>query len=76
MNILQRIFLSSEGNGAVSLSWGALLIFILAYFAPNASANDLTQAADLIMKIGSALGTIYGLYRKYQNGRWSAPLGG
>ena len=71
-NILQTIFLSSEGNGSISLFWKSILVALLAHYAPNANMNDITTLVSTLVQVVSGVVAFYGIVRKIFNDRWSA----
>lgn len=66
-----KILLSSEGNGAVSLTVkGAVVLIVtvlLSYFGIVADNGDVASLINNIVTAIGAIMTVYGLIRKYIN---------
>lgn len=72
-NIIKSIFLSSEGNGNISLLVKGVIVVGLGYAFPAGDQGSIAEVADTILTILGMVGVVWGGVRKLGNGRWSAP---
>ena len=73
MNVLQKIFLSSAGDGSISNMWTGILVIALGSLFPTADNESILGVVDILMQVGGLLWSLYGAFMKLYRGRWSAP---